>query len=397
MKIVMVGPFGLRPKGTVSVRALPLARALVRRGHSVSLLVPPWNYPQDSGRVFEDEGVLVRNVTLPAPRPLLNHLEITRLLVQGARAEQPDVVHTFKPKSYAGLTAWAWWNGRRFWYPPARLVVDTDDWEGAGGWNDLEPYSPLQRVFFAWQERWGLTHADAVTVASRALQTLVWSLGVPRRKVFYLPNGVTPAAFTVETERVAAIRDRYAIGGRPVVLLYTRFFEFRLQRLVAVWQRVLAERPDAHLFIAGKGLFGEETRLRRLLAEAGLADTVVEAGWVPPEDVPGHLALADVALFPMDDTLLNRTKCSVKLAELLAAGVPVVAEAVGQVVETIEQDVSGRLVPPGRPEVFARAVLDLLANPEKRQAMGHAACERMERHFSWDRLATLAEAAYLKP
>ncbi len=395
MKIVMVGPFGLRPKGTVSVRALPLARALVRRGHCVSVLVPPWNYPQDSGRSFEDEGVLVRNVTLPAPLPVLNHLEITRCLVRMARAEHADVIHAFKPKSYAGLTAWVWWNFRRFWYPQARLVVDTDDWEGAGGWNDLEPYGPVQRAFFAWQERWGLTHADAVTVASRALQTLAWSLGVPRSHVFYLPNGVSPAAITPAPARIAAIRDHLALGEQPVVLLYTRFFEFRLERLVAVWREVVADRADARLLIVGKGLFGEETRLRRLMADAGLAGTVIEAGWVEAEDVPGYLALADVALFPMDDTLLNRTKCSVKLAELLAAGVPVVAEAVGQVAEYIEPGTSGLLVPAGHPKMFAGALLRLLRDEKKSKALGRAARERMQREFSWDRLAALAEAAYL--
>ena len=68
-----------------------------------------------------------------------------------------------------------------------RLVMDTDDWEGAGGWNDVAPYSRWQKRFFAWQERWGMTHCHRLTVASRALQA--WAQGMPASQVIYLPNG----------------------------------------------------------------------------------------------------------------------------------------------------------------------------------------------------------------
>lgn len=394
MNIVMIGPFGLRPKGTVSVRAVPLARALVQRGHRVTVLIPPWNFPKDSGRVFDDQGVQVRNVVLPRRLPLLGHAEIARRLVAAAHDVQPDVIHLFKPKAYAGLVAWAWWYGRSILGAQTRLVVDADDWEGRGGWNDLEPYSRPQRAFFAWQERWGLTHADAVTVASRALETLVWSLGMPRDRVHYLPNGIAPVAKPVTVEARAQLRARYGLDGQPVVLLYTRFFEFALERLIVIWRGVVESRPDARLLVVGKGLFGEEERFRERIAAEGLTATVIEAGWIRPDDLPAHFAVADLAIYLLDDTLINRTKCPVKLAELLAAGVPVVAEAVGQVSEYIEPGRTGLLVPVGRPETFGLAVSALLDDPGMRQAIGEAARARMGQRFSWDRLATPAESAY---
>ncbi len=394
MNIAMIGPFGLRPKGTVSVRAVPLARALVQRGHRVTVLIPPWNFPKDSGRVFDDQGVQVRNVVLPRRLPLLGHAEITRRLVVAARDVQPDAIHFFKPKAFAGLAAWAWWYGRSILGAQARLIVDTDDWEGRGGWNDLEPYSRPQRAFFAWQERWGLTHADAVTVASRALETLVWSLGMSRDRVHYLPNGIAPAARPATALASANLRARYGLNGQPVVLLYTRFFEFALERLIAIWQQVVASQPDARLLVVGEGLFGEEQRFRERIAAEGLTATVTEAGWVSPDDLPAHFAVADLAIYPMDDTLINRTKCPVKLAELLAAGVPVVAEAVGQVREYIEPGRTGLLVPVGRPEAFTVTVSALLDDAGMRQAISEAAQARMGQQFSWDRLATQAESAY---
>ncbi len=125
----------------------------------------------------------LRTLQLPAGVPGLFHVNTTRRLVQRALDFQPDVIHCFKPKAYAGLAAWWLWQLKRVGRVKARLIVDTDDWEGAGGWNDLNQYSWAQKKMFAWQEQWGLTHNDGVTVASKALQSIVWSLGVKPERV----------------------------------------------------------------------------------------------------------------------------------------------------------------------------------------------------------------------
>jgi glycosyltransferase involved in cell wall biosynthesis len=400
MRIVMIGPFGLRPKGTMSVRALPLAKALVARGHRVDIITPPWSYPQDSGREWEEDGVGICNVTLPPRFPLLWHLIVTWRLVRRALAPRPDVVHCFKPKGYAGLAAMAFWFLKRL--TKTRLVVDSDDWEGKGGWNEIEPYTWLQRRFFAWQERWGLTHCDALTVASRALETIVWSLGVEPGRVFYVPNGVSSSEFRVPSSEFKTqnqtIRpfDHPTIRppDRPVVLLYTRFFEFQVERVVGVFQRVLAEVPEAKLLVVGRGFFGEEERLLELMQEAGIADRLVYVDWVKPGELPAYFAAADVAIYPYDDTLINRTKCSVKLIDLMAAGVPVVADDVGQNGEYIEHGVSGLLVPPGETDAFANSVVKLLRDESLRAKLGRGAQKRVFEEFNWARLVARVEEAY---
>jgi glycosyltransferase involved in cell wall biosynthesis len=179
-----------------------------------------------------------------------------------------------------------------------------------------------------------------------------------------------------------------------VVLLYTRFVEFPVARVVDIFRRVLAQVPEARLLVVGQGLRGEERQLAALVAESGLADRVTFAGWVPPGELPAHFAAADVAIFPCDDTLVNRAKCSVKLTELLAAGVPVVADRVGQNAEYIEHLVSGLLVPPGDSAAFASAVVTLLGDATLRHRLGEAARRHMQEQFTWDRLARVAEQAY---
>ena len=82
MNVVMVGPFGLRRKGTMNARALPIARVLAARGHRVTVLVPAWDSPTDAGQEWEDHGVRVVNVSLPLRLPLIFHVLLTLRLVR---------------------------------------------------------------------------------------------------------------------------------------------------------------------------------------------------------------------------------------------------------------------------------------------------------------------------
>lgn len=384
----MIGPFGLQPKGTMSVRALPLARALAQRGHAVRVIVPPWDHPQDAGHTWQDAGVEVENIELPAPTPGLFHLRVTHALIKRALDFRPDVIHCFKPKAYAGLSAWVLWQMKRLGRAKARLIVDTDDWEGAGGWNDLSSYAWPQRKLFAWQEKWGLTHNDGVTVASRALESIVWSLGVQRERVAYVPNGMRDSAVRSQEPAVRIPTPGFR------VLLYTRFFEFKVERVIEVWRKIAAEVPDARLVVVGKGFAGEEEQLLKRAASVGFRGSIEYAGWVAMDDLSGYFARSDIALFPFDDTLINRTKCSVKLIDLLAAGVPVVADAVGQNTEYIRHNETGVLTPAGDVDAMAQAAIDLERDRARAQRLGAAAARDVRERFNWERLSAEAERFY---
>jgi glycosyltransferase involved in cell wall biosynthesis len=386
MRIAMIGPFGLRPKGTMSVRALPMARALVARGHAVRMILPPWDYPQDAGSKRQDAGVEIESIALPAGVPGLFHVSATRRLVQRALDFQPDVIHCFKPKAYAGLSAWWLWQLKRVGRVKARLIVDTDDWEGAGGWNDLNDYSWAQKKMFAWQEQWGLTHNDGVTVASKELQSIMHSLDVKAERVMYVPNGCRE---TRPTALQSEIRNQ-----KSKILLYTRFFEFKIERVFEVLRRVVEQIPDAKLLVVGKGFNGEEDRLLAQAETMGLRGSIEYAGWVEAAALPEYFAQASVAIYPFDDTLINRTKCSVKLIDLLSAGVPVVADAVGQNAEYIRHNETGLLIASGDVAAMAQAVIDLLRDREWAERLGKQAAQDMIERFSWDRLVEAVEKGY---
>ncbi len=393
MKIVMIAPFGLRPKGTVRVRALPLAGALVGGGHEVVILVPPWDDRSAAGQVFEQNGVRVRQLSLPR-RAAADLPYLTMQLLRAALAEKPDVLHLFKPKAYSGFVGTAWWVGQKMRRTRVPVMMDTDDWEGWGGWNDHAPYSGLQKRLFAWQEGWGLRHADGVTVASRTLESLVWGMGVAPGRVLYVPNGSGTRWMRPKEAQVEALRAQLGLGDAPVALLYTRFFEFDVLNLARRWQKVVKALPKARLLVVGKGFWGEEVQFERALTELGVVESMIDVGWQAFERLPAYFALANLMLYPMRDTLLNRAKCPVKLADMLQFGLPIIGERVGQVAHYLADDVGGLLVPPGDDEAFVAATLRLLRDPAQANALGKAGQVRFEREFDWPIQAQRVERLY---
>jgi glycosyltransferase involved in cell wall biosynthesis len=257
------------------------------------------------------------------------------------------------------------------------MVVDSDDWEGPGGWNDdpRSGYTPAQRRFFAWQEHYGLSHAHAWTVASECLAARARQFGANPEQIHILHNGID-AAPTSPGPR----------SPEPVTaVLYTRFAGVRPAHVVALWAQVRALRPDAHLIVLGRGMAGEEAAL------AGVEGITVR-GWVEPPHLPAALAAASVAIAPWADTPSNRARHSAKILELMAAGLPVVAYAVGELPATLGD--AGALLPPGDSAAFARTVVELWADPARAARLAVAARARVAALFSWEVLAVRALRAY---
>ena len=269
MRIAMIGPFGLHPNKTMGSRALGLARALTRLDHEIAIFMPPWQTPDEADRWWEVDGVTLRYTSLGA-----QPFSTSRNLLGDVLAWQPDVIHGFKPKAYSGLAMWWLWQFHR---QDLRLVVDMDDWEGPGGWNDLAPYTAVQKRFFTWQEQWGMSHAHALTVASRALESVVWSNGVAAHRVHYVPNGsgLAHAGASLPAYQIEDSRSKLGLSSRPTLLVYSRFFEFDARRLAEVLAEVKQNVPDLGILFIGESLFDSDGQhLREHLDNNGVLPAV---------------------------------------------------------------------------------------------------------------------------
>jgi glycosyltransferase involved in cell wall biosynthesis len=159
--------------------------------------------------------------------------------------------------------------------------------------------------------------------------------------------------------------------------------EFDVKRILDTLEEVAAKVKDPVFLVVGRGLAGEEALLQRQAVERGLDAHLVQVGWAPIEMLPKYFAAAEIALYPMDDTLLNRTKCPAKLRDLLSAGVPVVADRVGQAAEYITDGATGVLVPPGDSRAMATAAAGLLSDGELRRRLGEAARGDFRARWTW--------------
>jgi glycosyltransferase involved in cell wall biosynthesis len=332
--------------------------------------------------------MVIRRVTPTTP------ITVAWGMARRALAMKPDVIHVFKPIGYSGL-AGHFLSERAASRVP--LVLDHDDWEGRGGWADINPYPRLWRWFFIQQEADMIRRARTITVASRTLQTQVWGLGIHPARVFYVPNGPDESLRTRPEESAAKrpqIRAALGAGDGPLAI-YTGQIPHGNdldQALDAVGQ-ALPRFPDLRLAILGTG--GGLPALRADVAQRGLERAVIlNDTWMDHSLVPDYLAAADLAIFPYRDTLVNRAKCSAKIIDYMTMGLPIIASRVGQNVEYIEHGVSGLLAEPGDADSFTQMMLAALADPQKAMAMGQAARERVWAKFDWDRLVETVEAAY---
>jgi glycosyltransferase involved in cell wall biosynthesis len=80
--------------------------------------------------------------------------------------------------------------------------------------------------------------------------------------------------------------------------------------------------------------------------------------------------------------------------EAMACETPVVASAVGGILEVVEDGKTGVLVEPGRPDTLAAALRGVLADPARGRAMGRAGRLRVEAQFSWARVAARTGEVY---
>lgn len=158
--------------------------------------------------------------------------------------------------------------------------------------------------------------------------------------------------------------------------------------------RALVEVPEAELIIAGGPLperldtDPEVLHLRSVAEVLGVGNRVEFRSQVSRTDLPALFRSADVAVCaPWYEPF------GIVPVEAMACGVPVVASAVGGMLDTVVDGRTGVLVPPRDPSAIARALRELLADEPGRRRMARAAAAR-GRQYDWTRIAWRTRAAY---
>ncbi|MCU1616889.1 MAG: glycosyl transferase group 1 [Frankiales bacterium] len=365
--------------GGQNVHVAALAAGLAMRGHDVTV-----HTRRDDDalpeRVVTQDGYNVVHVPAGPPRPLpkddlLRHMPEFAAVLRRTWAERPpDLVHA------------------HFWMSGLASVAAAGDIPVLQTFHALGSVkrrhqgaadtSPPQRVELERALCRNVAHVVA-TCSDEVFE--LRRLGLTSERVSIVPCGVDTSVFTPRGP-VAPRSDR------PRLLVLGRLVERKGQDDAV---RALTAVPDAELVVVGGpeadrlDADPEVQRLREVASAAGVGDRLVFTGSVSRADVPAWVRSADVVLaVPWYEPF------GITPLEAMACGKPVVATAVGGLVDTVVDGVTGALVPPRDPAALGEAVAALLADEERRAAYGAAGVRRARARYRWSRVVADTEAVY---
>ena len=211
---------------------------------------------------------------------------------------------------------------------------------------------------------------EVLVVSEPSGRMLARDIGLPAERISMIPNGVDTGQFCPAPPRPARKQVVLGTAGglKPVK---------NHALLIRVLADLTAAGQDCELRIAGDG--PERENLERLIARLGLTGRANLIGQC--SDMPAFLADLDVFVLPSDSESHPNA-----LLEAMACGLPCVATSVGGVPDVLDDGAVGVLVSPGQASEISAAIADLVRQPERRQALGAAARDRVCDLYDLDRM-----------
>jgi len=232
--------------------------------------------------------------------------------------------------------------------------------------------------------RWAHGRAShTIAVSTPIRRRLVEKDRVPPDRVSLIPNAVIPAP-DEPPDLSGTLPDGWLED--PLVGVVARLQpEKGVATFLEAAARVSKDSSGTRFLVVGDGPLREE--LLGLAGRLGIEDRVHFLGY--RTDARALIGLLDVLVVP------SLTEGSPLIVlEAMAAGVPVVASAVGGIPDQARHGEEGFLVPPGDPEALAGALGELLRDPDRARLMGEAGQRRTENGFSHETLVRRIEGVY---
>lgn len=222
-----------------------------------------------------------------------------------------------------------------------------------------------------------------LAVSGTVKEDLVAKLGWPRDRIEVVHNGVVLPADVPQPDH-ALRRDVTGGSGEAVVLIPARL---TAQKGQSVLLRAASAVAGAHFVFAGDG--PDRAGLAALASQLGLDDRVTFLGY--RQDVQKLIAAADLVVLP---SLYEGLPLAV--LEAMAAAKPVVASRIPSIQEIVTEGIDGILFQPGDPGDLARAIDEVLLDPDGARRIGVAARQTVALRFSAEVMGDRVKEVYAK-
>ena len=220
--------------------------------------------------------------------------------------------------------------------------------------------------------------SDAVICPSNVTRDYIASLGLSRKLVTVIPNGVSPSDFSP-----SPLPNRE--GRVPVLLYIGTLADWQgVEVVIKALPRILVNQ-SVRLEIIGRGRSRQRKLLAKQIRKLGLEENVTIQPAVPHHEVPALIESADICLAPLglNDRNVTQGACPIKVLEYMASSRPLIASNMPIVRELVREDVDALLFSPNDPDDLARQVLILLNDPELSRRLAESASGRALTKFTW--------------
>ena len=352
---------------------------LHRLGHEVSVLAAA--LPEGAADPADEGFPVRRSAKRGIPRFLMHAVR------EGARQikrVRPDWILC---PSLTSAPA-AWWLSKRYSVPYAVLVHGSDILLASKMYQTaIQPLLKGAALLFA---------------NSRNTAELLAKRGLARDRIRVVCPGVTPPPPPGTVASVDMQKLAEEAAGKPVLLSVGRLVKRKgiLEFIRDVMPKVRKELPEARYWVVGgepkASLIHQERiwdQLEAAIRDTGQGESVKLLGRLPDADLDLAYKAAKLFVFPCLDIPHDIEGFGIVVLEAALKRVPAVATCSGGIPDAVEEGVTGVLVPPGDADAMAKAVVELLRQPERLARMGEAGERRAREEFNWSAVAARYAAA----
>jgi glycogen(starch) synthase len=362
--------FGENSIGGVMNHIVALGKTLAHEDVTVSVICPAWGEPW---RYTHDDMIEVMGIREPkidwklAPAMLGFGWRCGEAIVKRNREKPIDIIHLHdRPPFIGGRVA-----GARLGVP---VVYTAHSCLHTGA----ERYHLFAHVVCRWLERRIARSKTPIIAVSKWVRDSMLSIGASPRRVAVIHNAVDLAQFPYCGDE----------GRNPGEILFVGRFDHDkgLDVLLCAFKQLTATR-DVRLTAVGTGDL--ETQYRNLAGELGVSDKVNFRGRLVDGELLSAYHRAAVCVLPSRSEPFGMV-----MLEAMACGVPFVGTSVGGMAEVARHGETALLVRPGDPQALASAIAQSLDRPHLARCMAERARQMVERHFSWEHVASRTRRFY---